>query len=117
VMSIGSEKNDDTIVLEYGNKVIAIQKSSNSNAQSPYVEFAVYQAYMNKEDYAKALEVIESLNSVEINNKERSRQKYLLGTVLNKLWRNVEADKAYDAAIAADKDSAWAKLAQSAKAL
>ena len=117
VMSIGSEKNDDTIVLEYGNKVIAIQKSSNSYAQSPYVEFAVYQAYMNKEDYAKALEVIESLNSVEINNKERSRQKYLLGTVLNKLWRNVEADKAYDAAISADKDSAWAKLAQSAKAL
>ena len=117
VMSIGSERNDDNIVINYGSKVEKIQKRSNSYAQSPYVEFTLYQAYMNKEEYAKALETIEILEKVELNKKDRSRQKYLLGTVLNKLWRNDAADKAFDAAIEADKDSSWAKLAQSAKEL
>ena len=36
---------------------------------------------------------------------------------LMKLWRDREAQKAYDAAIKANPDSAWAKLAKSAKEL
>jgi len=35
--------------------------------------------------------------------------------VYSKLWRDEEAQKAYDEAIQADGKSAWAKLAQSAK--
>jgi hypothetical protein len=34
--------------------------------------------------------------------------------VLNKLWRDSEATQAYKEAIAADPNSAWAKLAKSA---
>ena len=117
VMSIGSERNDDNIVITYGEKVFDIQKKSGAHTQSPFVEFALYGAYMNKENYTKALAVISSLDSVELSRSERSRQKYLLGAVLSKLWRNSEADKAYEEAIAADKESPWAKLAQSAKGL
>ena len=115
VMSVGNERNDDNIVINYATKVMNIQEKSNSSAQSPYVEFTLYQALINKEDYRKALEVIKHLNDVELSKKDRARQKYLLGTVLSKLWRNDEADKAYDMAIEADPKSAWAKLAQSAK--
>ena len=114
VMSIGSQTKDDNIVINYGKKVMQIQKSSESNAQSPYVEFTLYQSYMDRGDYNKALIVIESLNSVEISSQDRARQKYMLGTVLTKLWRDSEADAAYNEAINADKESAWAKLAQSA---
>jgi tetratricopeptide (TPR) repeat protein len=69
---------------------------------------------MDKGDYNNALKVIESLNKVKLNAKERARQKYLLGRVLNKLWRDEEAKKAYNEAIKADPNSAWAKLAESA---
>ena len=55
VMAIGSERNDDNLVLIYGNEVMKIQKKSDSYAQSPFVEFALYQAYINKEDFNKAL--------------------------------------------------------------
>ena len=92
-----------------------IQTSSASNPQSPFVEFTLYQSYTNKQDFNKALEVIKSLDRVELNASDRSRQKYLLGTVYSKLWRDEEAMKAYQDSIDADSTSAWAKLAQSAK--
>jgi len=114
VMSIGSDRKDDNMVIKYGSKVMQIQKSSKSTAQSPYVEFTLYQSYTNLEDFTKALDVIEGLDNITLKKKDRARQKYLLGTVLNKLWRDDEAKIAYEEAIKADADSAWAKLAKSA---
>ncbi len=115
VMAIGSEKNDDNIVIKYGGEVVKIQTSSASNPQSPFVEFTLYQSYTNRQDFNKALEVIKLLNAVELNKSDRARQKYLLGTVYSKLWRDEEAKEAYQEAIDADETSAWAKLAQGAK--
>lgn len=115
VMTVGSDKKDNNLVIEYGQKVMDIQKASDSHAQSPFVEFALYGAYTEKENYNRALEVIKSLDKIELNKNNRARQKYLLGTVLDKLWRNDDAKAAYQEAIDTDKDSAWAKLAKSAK--
>ena len=115
VMSIGSERKDDNLVLQYGVKVMNIQNSSDSYAQSPFVEFTLYQSYINKEDYNKALEVIKSLNTKELSNDKRARQKYLLGSIYEKLWRDEEAQVAYKEAIEADSTSAWARLAKGAK--
>jgi len=115
VMSIGSESKDDNMVINYGNKIMEIQKKSSSYAQSPYVEFTLYQAYMNHEEYQKALNVISELDDVNLEKQDRARQKYLKGTVLSRLWRDTEAQKAYSEAIKADSESAWAKLATTAK--
>ena len=115
VMSIGSEQNDDNIVIDYGKKVMDIQERTNGTAQSPYVEFTLYQSYINKENYTQALEVISALDKIDLSKSERARQKYFKGATLDKLWRNDEANKAYQEAIDADADSAWAKLALSAQ--
>ena len=115
MVSIGFESKDDNMVIKYATKVMKIQKSSSSTAQSPYVEFTLYQSYINIENYNLALDVIESLNGVELSKNDRARQKYLLGTVLSKLWRDDEAKIAYDETINADPESAWAKLAKSAQ--
>lgn len=115
IVTIGNDMKDDNIVISYGSDVVQIQEKSSSYAQSPFVEFAIYQAYINKEDFNKALLIIKSLDTVEISATQRSRQKYLLGSVYNKLWRDEEARKAYQQSIDADSQSAWAKLAASAK--
>ena len=115
MMTIGSNKNDDNMVIKYGNEVYKLQQASSSYAQSPFLEFTLYQAYINKEDYEKALEVIKSLDTVELSKSQRARQKYLLGTVYSKLWRDDDAQKAYQEAIDADSGSAWAKLAEDAR--
>jgi len=115
VMAIGSQRNDNNLVIKYANEVMKIQEASNSYVQSPFVEFALYQAYINKEDLNRALEVIKSLDDVKISDSNRARQKYLLGTVYEKLWRGEDADEAYGKSIEADEDSAWAKLAKTAK--
>jgi len=115
VMTIGSNKKDDNIVIEYGSEVMKIQTSSSSNPQSPFVEFTLYQSYTNRQDYNKALDIIKSLDRVELSKSDRARQKYLLGTIYSKLWRDEEAMKAYQESIDADSTSAWAKLAQGAK--
>ncbi|SFV65029.1 Paralysed flagella protein PflA [hydrothermal vent metagenome] len=117
VMSIGTARRDDNIVIKYGKKVMRIQKSSSSSAQSPYVEFTLYESYINREDYNKALEVISSLDKIGLSKSDRSRQQYLKGTVLNKLWRDPEAQTAFTNAVEAKPDSAWAKLATTAKSI
>ena len=114
MLSIGRGQKDDTMIVKYATKVMDIQKSSASNAQSPYVEFTLYQSYVNMQDFNKALDTIESLNGVALPKLERSRQKYLLGSVLLKLWRDEEAKGAMQEAIDADAQSPWAALAKSA---
>ncbi|NPA66337.1 MAG: hypothetical protein GXO11_05575 [Epsilonproteobacteria bacterium] len=70
---------------------------------------------MSKKMYKQALEVIESLlKNVQLSLEEKSRAYYLKGVVLEKMWRDLEAIKAYKNAIEADKNTPWAKLAQSA---
>ncbi|WP_428738142.1 DUF7494 domain-containing protein [Sulfurimonas sp.] len=115
MVAVGIVKKDDNMIIKYGRKVYDMQQKSSSHAQTPYIEFSLYQAYMDKNDYDNALEVIQSLNSATLSKEDSARQKYLLGCVYAKLWRDEEAQKAYDAAIKADEKSAWAKLAQSAK--
>ncbi|MEN4046467.1 flagellar protein [Sulfurimonas sp. NWX367] len=114
MVTLGNERYDDNLIIKYAKKVMQIQNKSNSYAQSPYVEFALYQAYMDKKEYNKALEVIKSLDKLGLKPTLRARQKYLLGSVLDKLWRDDAAKKAYKEAIAADPKSSWAKLAKSA---
>ncbi len=114
MMSVGSKRKDNNLIINYASKVMDIQKSSNSSAQSPYVEFTLYQAYVEIEDYSKALGVISSLDSIVLSKTVRSRQKYLLGTIYAKMWRDDDAKLAYKESIEADSSSAWAELAKSA---
>jgi tetratricopeptide (TPR) repeat protein len=114
MVSLGSELHDTNMIITYGTKIMKIQEKADAHPQSPFVEFALYDAYMSKQEYRRALKVIQSLDKVDLTKEQRARQKYLLGMVLSKLWRDAEAKKAYEAAIEADANSAWAKLAKSA---
>ena len=117
VMAVGSDMRDNNIVIKYGQKIMQIQTKSNSYPQSPFVEFTLYQAYIAKDEYYKALNVILSLDKVDLKPSNRARQKYLLGSIYTKLWRDDEAKKAYNESIKADKNSPWAKLSKSAMSL
>jgi len=114
VMTVGSQMNDSNLVIEYGKKIMEIQKKSDSYAQSPFVEFTLYQAYIDKGENNLALEVIKSLDERELPAVKRARQKYLLGSVYDRLWQDDDAKEAYNDAIKADPKSAWAELARSA---
>ena len=115
VMNVGAQIKDDTLILEYGEIVNRMQNEVGTYLQSPFVEFALYQAYVNQERYYEALKSIQSLDQRNLAANERSRQKYLLGSVYDKLWRNSDAQAAYQESIDADPSSAWAKLAKSAQ--
>jgi len=82
MVTLASELKDDNMLIKYASKVMRIQEGSNSHAQSPYIEFALYGAYMNKNEYNKALKVIRSLDNIKLNKNQRARQKYLLGQSL-----------------------------------
>jgi tetratricopeptide (TPR) repeat protein len=115
VIGIGIDKKDNNIVIKYAKDVMALQDSANSYTQSPYVEFSIYEAYINIEDFNKALDVIKSLDKLDLKPKDRVRQKYLLGSAYTKLWRDKQAIEAYEEVIKLDPNSVWAELAKSAK--
>ncbi len=114
MITVGIQRKDNNLVIKYAKEVMDIQNKSNSYAQSPFVEFTLYQAYIDKKDYAKALKVIKSLDKIKLSKSNRARQKYLLGSVYEKLWRDDDAKIAYKDSIDADSESPWAKLAKTA---
>ncbi|MDA7817080.1 flagellar protein [Sulfurimonas sp.] len=117
LMAVGSQRKDSNLVIDYAKKIMSIQNSSSSYAQSPFVEFTLYQAYIDKEENNLALEIIKSLDDRDLDNSNRARQRYLLGSIYDKLWRDDDAKAAYQSAIDTDKDSPWAKLAEGAKGI
>ena len=117
IVGIGSKMMDNNIIIKYATDIMNLQKRTFSYTQTPYVEFTLYQAYITDEYYEKALAVIISLDDRDLSKNDRSRQKYLLGNVYSRLWRDDEAQVAYQESIDADSNSAWAKLAKSAKGL
>ena len=117
MISVANRTKDNSMLIKYASEVIKIQKKSSSYAQSPYVEFTLYQAYINKDFNTQALETIKSLDDITLKPKQRARQKYLLGSIYDKLWREENADKAYQEAIDADPTSSWAELAKAAKGI
>jgi len=117
VMNIGSKIKDDSIVIKYAKDIMGMQKKSDSYAQSPFVEFSIYESYMTKEDYNEALAIVKSLELIKLSTKDKVRQLYLLGSVYAKLWRDKEAVIAFDEVIKLDPSSSWATLAKDAKAI
>ncbi len=114
VMTIGFDNKDNNLLIKYGSYAMEIQTKAKAFPQSPLVEFTLYQVYMEMEDFNKALETIKSLDGVSIDKTQRARQKYLLGTVYSKLWRDEDAKKAYKESMEAEPTSPWGKLAKSA---
>jgi len=117
VMSIGSQIKDDNIVIKYAKDIMKIQKDSKTYAQSPFVEFTVFESLMYKEDYIQALSIMKSLNTIDLNTHEKARQQYLLGRVYTKLWKDKEAIDAFNEVMKLDPKSSWATLAKDAKAI
>ena len=117
VMNLGMRKNDTNLVIKYGTDVMQLQKRYKIDTQTPFVEFSLFEAYMEMEDYNKALDVIQSLNTAELSTKDKARQQYLLGSVYTKLWRDQDAIDAFNRVIKLDPTSSWAALAKDAKAI
>jgi hypothetical protein len=117
MMALGTRMKDDNIIITYGDKVIALQRKTGTYTQSPYAEFTTYQSYMNKGNTPKAMDILFSLDKRTLSKEQRARQKYLLGALLQKKGRNVEAKREFQKAIGAQKDSPWAKLASDAMKL
>jgi tetratricopeptide (TPR) repeat protein len=105
---------DDMMVRNYANKIMQLQKKANSYTQSPYVEFILAQVLMNDNKNAKALEVLSSLDKRDITKDKRSRQKYLMGVLYQKLGDIQKSKESFNRSIEADANSSWAKLAKDA---
>ena len=117
MMALGSRVKDDNIIITYGDKVMELQRKTSAYTQSPYAEFTTYQAYMNKGNFTRAMDILYTLDKRALSKEQRARQKYLLGALLQKKSRKDEAKIQFKKSIEASKESAWAKLASDAMKL
>ncbi|MCX6061827.1 MAG: tetratricopeptide repeat protein [Campylobacterales bacterium] len=117
MVSLGLKRKDEVMVQSYANKVMALQKRTATNTQSPFIEFTLAQSLMNQEKNKEALVVLKGLNALKMNSEKTSRQKYLIGSLAMKIGNKTEAKAAFNSSIKADKTSAWGKLAKDALGL
>ena len=114
MVTLGQKRKDDRIIENYATKVMRLQEKTGSFTQSPYIEFTLVRALLNSAKEAEALNALQTLERQVLTPEQRARQKYLLGTLLQKAARPQEAKKAYEASLEADATSAWGKLASDA---
>lgn len=117
MVTLAQNRKDDQMVVNFAMKVMQLQKKIGAYTQTPYVEFTLAQAYINLAKEREALKVLESLNDRNLNSEKRSRQKYQLGSLYQKLSQEDAAKTAYEESIKADENSAWAKLSKDTLAL
>ncbi len=117
MLSIAQDKKDDAMIITYAKKVMALQTKTKTRTQSPYIEFTLTQAHTNLQQHQYALNTLRTLNDLELNDEKRARQKYLEGSLLQKLGRKEEARNAYQASIDTNSSTAWSKLSQDAMSL
>lgn len=114
MVSLAQKSKDNAMIETYATKVIALQDRTNSHTQSPYIEFTLVQAYIIDEKTKEALQTLKTLDSRDLNDEHRSRQKYLEGTLLQRTAGPKASQAAFEAAVKAAPDSAWGKLAKDA---
>jgi len=114
MLTFAKNRKDDLMIRNYSQKIMKLQEKAGSYTQSPYVEFILAQSYIQNSKSSKALEVLKTLDRRDISKSSRSRQKYLMGTLYQKLGDNAESKKSFEESIAVDNNSSWAKLAKDA---
>jgi predicted negative regulator of RcsB-dependent stress response len=110
MLAVAQDRKDDGMIITYAQKVVDLQTKTKTRTQSPYIEFTLAQAQINLGQHENALATVRKLNAFELSDEQRARQKYLTGSLLQKLGRNDEAKAAYQASIDAGETSAWGKL-------
>ncbi len=114
MVALGNRQKDDVMVENYAKKVIYLQDKKASYSQTPYVEFSLADALVKLNKLSEAIEALKRLDERAISSSQRARQKYLLGSLLQKSAKTVAAKEAYKQSVEADKESAWGRLAQDA---
>ncbi len=114
MVTLAKKLKDDTMLRNYAQKVLQLQEKAKSYTQTPYIEFTLAQSLLQDAKIQKALQVLQSLNDKNISNSKRSRQKYLMGTLFQKLNKLQESKKSYNESIKVDANSSWARLAKDA---
>ena len=117
MVTVAKERQESAMVEVYAAKVMQLQEKTQSYSQSPYIEFTLAQAQMDMQKTEDALKTVQSLDKRDLSASQRARAKFLEGSLLQKLRRDDEAKTAYEAAVNADGESAWGKLAKDALAL
>ncbi|MBV5334278.1 MAG: hypothetical protein JZU49_00550, partial [Sulfuricurvum sp.] len=72
MVSLGLKRKDEAMVQSYSNKVMALQKRTATNTQSPFIEFTFAQSLMNQEKNKEALGVLKGLNTIKLNPEKKS---------------------------------------------
>ncbi|MEA3523408.1 MAG: flagellar protein [Campylobacterota bacterium] len=114
MVTLAKNSKDDLMLRTYAQKVMQLQEKAKSYTQTPYIEFTLAQALLQNEKAKEALEVLYSLDERNITKKRRSRQKYLMGTLFQKINKPQKSKDAYNDSIVSDTNSSWAKLAKDA---
>jgi len=117
MVTLAQGKKNNQMIVNYAKKVMTLQSRAKAYSQTPYIEFTLSQAYINLSEDRQALEVIKSLDDKKLSDATRARQKYQLGSLLQKEGKKSEAKIAYEASVKADANSAWGKLSQDTLAL
>ncbi len=114
MIKLGLKENDDLIIQNYADKVMALQEKTQSYSQSPFVEFAALQVLKAQKKEKEQLALLNKLVKRDLKEKEKSRVQYMFGSLLMKTDKNEEAKAAFEASIQADEKSAWAGLSKDA---
>ncbi len=113
MISIGSKRDDDILIVTYAKKIIDLQNRFNSFIESPQIELLYIQSLM---DLNKLNEIIKFSKNItqKFDDKSQIRLNYLLGVTYQKLNNEKEAKRKFNECVDIKVTSSWKKLCEGA---
>jgi len=114
VVNYANEIKNDTLLIQYTNKIFDLQKALGVKDESPYVDFLFVQSSIKNNQNKEALKRLDQILDFGIKDEERARAHYMKGNILQLEKNTLEAKMSYEACSKIDINSPWVNLCKDA---
>ncbi len=112
IIKRAKDDRNDLLLVEYANKIIALQKKYKANAYTPEVELSLIGALQRLDRVKDALTIAEELIGKEISLKQKIRAYYSAGELSMKLNQNSKAKEYFTKCKNINVDSSWKDICE-----
>ncbi len=112
IVQQAKDDRNDLLLIEYANKIIALQKQHKSNTYTPDVELSLIGALQRLDKTQEALRVTEGLLKKKISLKQQVRAYYSAGELSMKLDKNEDAKEYFEKCKNIEVESSWKDICE-----
>ena len=112
IVKRAKDDRNDLLLIEYADKIIALQKKHKSNSYTPEIEFSLIGALQRLNKHQEALDITRGLLDKDLSPKQKTRAYYSAGELSMKLEKNEDAKEYFTKCKELEVESSWKDICE-----